>query len=48
MGLHSAKEQALLLEDLAKQGKNAAIIKTHARELSEKLNQAMIELRELA
>lgn len=47
MGLHAAKEQALLLEDLAKQGKNMPMIKSHAKELIEKLNQALIELREI-
>jgi HPt (histidine-containing phosphotransfer) domain-containing protein len=47
MGLHSAKEQALLLEELAKQGKNPAVIKSHTKELSAKLNQALIELREI-
>lgn len=47
MGLHTAKEQALLLEDLSKQGKNISAIVSHSKELSEKLNQALIELREL-
>ncbi|MBI3483090.1 MAG: response regulator, partial [Bacteroidetes bacterium] len=48
MGLHAAKEQALILEDLAKQGKNSALIKAHSKELCEKLSKALIELRELA
>ena len=48
MGLHAAKEQALMLEELAKQGKNTAVIKAHAKELCEKLSNALNELRELA
>ncbi len=48
MGLHAAKEQALMLEELAKQGKNTAVIKAHSKELCEKLNKALNELRELA
>jgi HPt (histidine-containing phosphotransfer) domain-containing protein len=47
MGLHGAKEQALQLEDLAKQGKNVSVIQSHAKQLSEKLGQALIELREI-
>lgn len=47
MGLHSAKEQALILEDLAKQHKNIPAIVAHSNELREKLTLAMEELREL-
>jgi CheY-like chemotaxis protein/two-component sensor histidine kinase len=45
MGLHTAKEQALLLEDLAKQGKNISVIRSHSKGLCENLSQALIELR---
>jgi CheY-like chemotaxis protein len=47
MGLHAAKEQALILEDLAKNKKATSTISAHSRELCDKLNEAMRELQEL-
>jgi PAS domain S-box-containing protein len=47
MGLHGAKEIALVLEDLAKHKKNIANIKGYSKDLSERLKNAMQELQEL-
>jgi PAS domain S-box-containing protein len=48
MGLHVAKEKALVLEDLAKQSKNISAIISHSQDLIDQLNQALIELKQLA
>ncbi len=48
MGLHEAKELALVLEDMAKNKKNIPAIKDYAKDLSDILNKAMQELKELA
>jgi len=47
MGLHTAKEQALVIEDLAKQEKNIAKIQSYSVELCYQLNQTLKELNEL-
>ncbi len=47
MGLHEAKELALVLEDLAKHKKNIATIKGYSTDLCERLNRAMQELQRL-
>ncbi|GHN01325.1 hypothetical protein WSM22_28140 [Cytophagales bacterium WSM2-2] len=47
MGLHTAKERALVLEELAKLEKNIDKIKSYAEELCDQLNQTLRELSEL-
>jgi len=48
MGLHSIKEKALLLEDLAKQQKNLERIPSMAESLCEELTNTLRELRQMS
>ncbi len=47
LGMNSAKEQALILEDLAKQKKDSSVVLSLAHGLCKQLNQALEELRQL-